>query len=295
MWAIIGRKLTVFLFLAVMFLIGGAVSASACECFARNDFELEFALSNTVFEGEVIDLDTGARDVSITFRPGKIWKGPKVETVVVKTHIEKQGCGSRFTKGERYLVYADEDGGLRTNRCSRTASIENASDDIRKLNDSGWSGTVKGLRARLIILPSGDPASPFCRVFFEMQNVGNVLGQRRIRFDPDKLALEVTDSSTGRPLAVATGPYDGMRPEWQPTLLPFAGTIRFQISFPGLGYRPTDKTIVDLGPFKSWVIPPNGSYMLSGKLVIPAQKGDHPIMDWSGTLDLPMIRIPKAK
>ena len=162
-------------------------------------------------------------------------------------------------------------------------------------NEAPWSPPVNGLRARLLILPAEIPNSPFCRVLIEMQNVDDVAGQKKIRFSPDRIDLHVVDKS-GRELPVANEPYDGMSPLWEPTLLPYAGTISFQISFPGLGYRPGDNVIVDVGPSKAWVIPQDGStYTLSGRFSVQEQQGDHPRIDWSGTLELPKIEIPKLK
>ena len=121
-------------------------------------------------------------------------------------------------------------------------------------------------------------------------------GQKRIRFTPDKLALRVTDKS-GKELSIAGGHYDGMSPLWETIPLPYAGTLKFQISFPGLGYHPTkDKVIVDVGARKSWVIPQDGTtYYLSGNCTVRREKSDHPYMDWSGTLELPKVEIPGAK
>jgi hypothetical protein len=162
-------------------------------------------------------------------------------------------------------------------------------------NDALWSAPVNGLRARLTILPAEKPGSPFCRVMIEMQNVDDVAGQKKIRFSPECLALHVADGA-GRELPVSSGPYDGMSPQWEPTLLPYAGTIRFQVSFPGLGYRSTDKVIVDVGPSKAWIVPQDASaYFLSGKLIVEKRDGDHPHMDWSGELALPKIEIPRPK
>lgn len=163
-------------------------------------------------------------------------------------------------------------------------------------DEATWSAPVNGLRARLIVLPSETNRTPFCRVLIEMQNVADVAGQLKIRFNPDRLKLRVTDQA-GKELQVANGSYDGSVPLWDPTLLPMGGTIKFRISFPGLGYHPdTDKVIVDVGPLQAWVIPQDGStYWLSGNLVIDHQVGDHPYMDWSGTLELPKVAIPKAK
>jgi hypothetical protein len=87
-----------------------------------------------------------------------------------------------------------------------------------------------------------------------------------------------------------------MHPFWEPTLLPYRGTMRFQISFPGLGHRPTDKAIVDLGQSRTWIVPQDGStHWLSGSLRIDRLKTDHPIMDWTGTLELPSVEIPKSR
>jgi len=280
--------------LAAIFLLVGSACVFGCECTERNDFELEFALSKAVFSGEVIDLANADRDTVVTFRVGTMWKGPKGETIVVSTNIYKTACGFNFVKGENYLVFAYGDGSLRTSICTRTATTAQGQDDVKKLDGYGWSKPVNGLRARLTILPSDKADSPFCRVFIEKQNVSNVMGQKNVRFDPDRLDLQVTDVTNGKPLAPTNAPYDGFAPSWNPTPIPYAGSTRFQISFPGAGYRPADRVIVDMGWSRTWVIPPGGWYMLSGKLTIPAQKGDHSYMDWSGTLELPAVRIPRG-
>lgn len=162
--------------------------------------------------------------------------------------------------------------------------------------DLGWSKPDKGLRARLQVLPSQKTDSPFCLVFIEFENVDDVAAQKNIRFSSDKLSLRVTDQD-GKELALAHGSYDGISPRWETIALPHAGSMRFQISFPGLGYRPgADKLIVDVGPQKSWVIPQDGLvYFLSGSFSVKREESDHPYMDWSGTLELPKVEIPKAK
>jgi hypothetical protein len=156
----------------------------------------------------------------------------------------------------------------------------------------GWSEKVNGLRSRMSL--EREVNSPFLKVFIELQNTADVAGSRKIRFTPKILDFRVTDAAKN-PLAKAIGPYDGISPFWEPLLLPMEGTLRFRISFPGLGYRPeTDHTILDLGPMMSWVIPEDKDYFLSGTFTIPKMEGDHPYMDWSGTLTLPSIRIPQA-
>jgi hypothetical protein len=159
----------------------------------------------------------------------------------------------------------------------------------------GWSKAVQGLRARLDVLPSTNEDSPFTRVFIEFENVSDVMGQKRIPFSPDRLSLRVTDKD-GNELARSNHSYDGMSPLWETLALPYAGSMKFRISFPGLGYLPgRDKVIVDVGGANAWVIPQDGkSYFLSGTLVID-RENNGPQREWSGTLDLPMVQIPSAK
>ncbi len=93
--------------------------------------------------------------------------------------------------------------------------------------------------------------------------------------------------------------YDGFAPKWDQSLvIPFDGTLRFRISFPGAGYYPAEKSIIDLGPDKVWVIPQDGrEYFLSGVLKIaPETRSKPPPMSpWNGTLELPPVLIPKPK
>jgi hypothetical protein len=153
-----------------------------------------------------------------------------------------------------------------------------------------WSEPVNGVRARLSLERQKD--SPFLKVFIEFQNTSDVAGMKKLRFTPDTIQAQVTDER-GTPLKAASNPYDGMSPTWEPLRLPFEGTMRFRISFPGLGYQPNrDRTIIDFGPQASWIIPDDRSYFISGALTIPKKEGDHSHLDWNGTLNLPKIPIP---
>ena len=158
-------------------------------------------------------------------------------------------------------------------------------------NETEWSAPVNDVRARLSL--ERDAHSPFLKLFMEWQNISETAGAKKIRFTPETLKLTVTDQA-GTPLTNATGSYDGMSPIWAPLQLPYEGTLRCRISFPGLGYRPeTDRTIIDFGPSMAWVIPEEPDYFLSGKLTVIAQPGDHHHQDWSGSLELPKILIPR--
>ncbi len=161
-----------------------------------------------------------------------------------------------------------------------------------RAEDQPWSESVNGLRARLSIERAED--SPFLKVFLEIQNTSDVAGLKTIRFTPDSITPTVTNTAD-RELHRANGPYDGMSPDWTPLKLPFEGTMRFRINFPGLGYDPErDKIIVDLGSLHTWSIPEEGRWFLSASLNIAARQGDHPSMDWSGVILLPKVPLPQG-
>ncbi|HEV7402783.1 MAG TPA: hypothetical protein VGO11_07660, partial [Chthoniobacteraceae bacterium] len=119
---------------------------------------------------------------------------------------------------------------------------------------ASWSKSINGLRGRLIVQPSEDARSPFCRIYVELQNVarGGIL---KVAFSPGKIA-QVADQAGQAMPAPGIGNYDGISPTWkEPLVIPVEGTLRFRISFPGAGYNPAEKSIIDLGPTAVWVIP----------------------------------------
>jgi hypothetical protein len=302
---------------------------TACDC-ARAAVDAPLTPYKAIFLGTVRSAVFPAPEKSldklVEFSVERVWKGERAPRISL---IEGAStCEFRFVVGERYVVAAESGGkrsvkgtrGLRVLICGHTAKVDEAAALVERLDReldgwtpspepppasgaaahaSGdgalWSRPVNGLRARLLVMPAEEPASPFCRVFIEMQNVDDVVGQKRIRFTPRQLDLHVTKSG-GEQLSLAGGAYSALEPFWEPTLLPYRGTIRFQISFPGLGHRATDKVIVDIGESRTWIVPQDGStYWLSGSLSIGRLKSDHPITDWVGTLDLPSVEIPKAR
>ena len=159
-----------------------------------------------------------------------------------------------------------------------------------------WSKIDNDLRGRLIVEPPKDASTHFYRVYLELQNVADTMGQRKIPFDLTKITFRVTGKD-GRELArAAAASYDGMKPNWQPTVLPTEGAIRFRISYPGMGYFPKDPPAIDLGPPACWIIPREGGpYFLAGTLKIERDRAAHPYLDWYGTLELPPAEIPAVK
>ncbi len=161
--------------------------------------------------------------------------------------------------------------------------------------EGDWSAPDHGLRARLIVLPSLKD-DPFYRIYIELDNVDEVMGQKQIPFSPEKCSFKVTNEK-GDELKEPHDlySYDGISPNWTPLSLPMGGTIKFRIDTRGLSCGDKKNTVVDLGIFRAWIIPQDGSnYFLSAKFTIPRDPHAHPIMDWHGTLDLPKVKIPAA-
>lgn len=153
-----------------------------------------------------------------------------------------------------------------------------------------WSDSMNGLKARLSL--ERQPDSPFLKIFIEFQAASDVGGIMKVRFSPEALAPQVTDEH-GEQLKPANADYSGLAPRWEPFTIPSEGTLKFRISYPGMGHNPAqDRTIIDLGPRNCWIIPADQPHFLQTTLTIPREKGDHPSSDWSGTLNLPKIPIP---
>jgi len=112
--------------------------------------------ADVVFAGEVTKLevlpswwaDTGDRDAGllesdpgeppirvarVTFAVGKVWKGVREATLVVRTFFDCCICGSRFDIGEAYVVYgyrSPSGDQLWTNICTRTKELRLAAEDL---------------------------------------------------------------------------------------------------------------------------------------------------------------------
>jgi hypothetical protein len=88
-----------------------SVESFACTCPRENPPGTESILPDitkvkAVFSGKVIDIRmTGSKELSVTIKVEKTWKGELPNEVTVFT--SRTTCGYVFTKGESYLVYAN--------------------------------------------------------------------------------------------------------------------------------------------------------------------------------------------
>jgi hypothetical protein len=161
--------------------------------------------------------------------------------------------------------------------------------------DESWSKPVDGLRGRLVV-PTDQKLDkdPFVRIYLELQNTLNVLGDRKIRYTDEALSLKVTDES-GRTIPGSCSGYEGFTDVHQGVLMPFDSQLRFLINQHGADVPAGTAQIIDFGAKNCWIIAASDhhAYFLSGTMTIPEQHGDHPVLSWHGTLEFPRVLLPK--
>ena len=147
--------------IVVVLMCAGYASASACVCaLSPNRVSLKKAVAKAkseaafVFSGQVTELD----DSIIKFRVERLWKGARTkEIVLINTGTGKSeggdriisSCAYNFRLGEKYLVYAyRSEGKLETNKCTRTAVMEGAAEDVGMLENLGPKKKAKASSPR---------------------------------------------------------------------------------------------------------------------------------------------------
>ena len=98
--------------------------------------------SSAVFAGKVTAIAAaGDSHHAVKFEITSSWKGTKGKTVTVVTHKDGATCGYGFAKVKSYLVYAsqvkDKDKTvLKTNICTRTRLLADATEDLKALGNA---------------------------------------------------------------------------------------------------------------------------------------------------------------
>jgi hypothetical protein len=91
----------------------------------------------------------------VTLEVEKSWKGVSEDRIVVRGYRPEPSCGIEFREGERYLVYArdngEEDVPLETNFCDPTKPLARAEADLAALGPP--TSTLSGGE----LAPTGGP------------------------------------------------------------------------------------------------------------------------------------------
>jgi hypothetical protein len=109
--------------------------AEACGCGGGLPMSVHAKASTTVFVGTV-EAVTGSmpKPIVATFLVDKTYRGRVERRTVVSG--SGNSCDIAFARGETYLVYADEHGGvLLTHECTRTRPLSTAGEDVRYLDN----------------------------------------------------------------------------------------------------------------------------------------------------------------
>src|SRR6185436_17380114 len=124
-----------FILVFVIFTLS-ASGVFACTC-AENSARSDFRRAKAILIGKVVSNQDGSDGVKITFKIEKQWKGHHQKEFTALWDGPGPCGGFLFENGRTYLVYARGHKMWVDTGCDRTAKIEQAHDDIQKLN-SAW-------------------------------------------------------------------------------------------------------------------------------------------------------------
>ena len=157
----------------------------------------------------------------------------------------------------------------------------------------GWSSTVDGVRARLVVTPHLDAAKHAqITVAVELDNASD-------RGDPLLLAagapsqmvdLELTDAH-GTALAQAAIPGSELTPMPFVLALPWRATLYWTLTTNAFEYVPSGRVLFRPFSLVAWDMPVgHGARYLRAKLHPVASNDVHGT--WTGTLELPRVALP---
>ena len=131
-------------FIIISHLFNANEHISACTCVPRNPPEIEYAISDAVFSGTVVEIkiDTVGYPLyylfQVTFSIIQSYKGINSPSIVITTPVSDLVCGYSFILDTTYPVYSYfSSGSLWTNICTRTKKLSEAAEDLQYLNTLG--------------------------------------------------------------------------------------------------------------------------------------------------------------
>ncbi len=124
------------IFLLLVCWMSATTVALASECAAVPPVEESYAASSSIFVGKVMNVRERARNVKVSFKVYKVFKGKLDDVSVVLTSLPNDmGQGYPFQVEEQYLVFTYlQDGRDHTNLCTRTKLLSQAAADIKILD-----------------------------------------------------------------------------------------------------------------------------------------------------------------
>ncbi|MBI5024556.1 MAG: hypothetical protein HZC18_06080 [Candidatus Omnitrophica bacterium] len=124
------------IFLLLVCWMSTTTVALASSCAEPPPVEESYAISSSVFVGKVMMVRERTRNVKVSFKVYKVFKGTLDDVSVVLTSLPNDiGQGYPFHPEEQYLVFTYlQEGRDHTNLCTRTKPLSEASTDIKILD-----------------------------------------------------------------------------------------------------------------------------------------------------------------
>ena len=149
--------------LVVLLLHADTSRIYACSCIPPRPPLEALARADAVFAGQVVSISepkglfggwfaSSIDPVTVEFRVNAVWKGEIYETMFIKTAWSSASCGFEFAQGEQYIVYAREGS---ASLCSRTKSINKASEDLMALGEGVAPAPGVKQKESLLLTPVG--------------------------------------------------------------------------------------------------------------------------------------------
>jgi hypothetical protein len=161
-------------------------------------------------------------------------------------------------------------------------------------DETRWSLPVNGLQARLSLAKKGmSNGTPLIATYLELRNVANVVSAIELPIDLDTTQFEVLDERNNMlPRPPVT--YDEVTAADLGSLrIPHDSYLRFNISHRGAGVSKDQAALLDLGASYVWAFSRGDkhTYYLRARLSVEPGKD----RTWSGTIEIPKVKIPTAK
>lgn len=128
--SIVGLRILLVVSIVGLWFVVTPASTYACSCAPPGTPEEALAESELVFRGTVTSIGPSAEPgvLKIEFDVAAVWKGAEVETISLTTQQDTAACGYPFEERVEYVVYSWN--GVDVARCSRTAPVEHAGEDL---------------------------------------------------------------------------------------------------------------------------------------------------------------------
>ena len=160
-------------------------------------------------------------------------------------------------------------------------------------DDTGWSLPVNGLEARLSFGKKETiNGTPLISTYLELRNVADIANVMELPLNLDRIQFEVVDKRD-KTLPQAARAYDEVSVEVGMLRMPYDSYLRLNISHRGAGVPKNQRALLDLGVSHIWMFSRSDerSYYLRGRFSVEPSTE----RTWSGTIEMPKVKIPTVK